>query len=243
MHPGEVAATGGTSGVVYGLTEKLMNRPNSGVNSFAHVNHSQTKPKIGQLLCINGAGSQYAWIRNQISGTQTTYAEMEDRVQKIPVGADGLRMIPFGNGAERMINNKLTGAQLNNLQFNRHTQAHFIRAALEGIAFSFVYGIQLLQELGIDLRGLKVGNDNLFQSKTFSTSLASILNCEIQMIETNGAIGAAKASGIAVGAFNTLEEAFSNNKIVKTYRPQSDANKYKEAYNKWANDLAKLINQ
>jgi len=181
FEPGEVAATGGTSGVVYGVTEKVLNVPNSGVNSFAHVNHSAEKPRIGQLLCINGAGSQYAWIRNQLIGPQTSYIEMEKMIQSVPIGSNGLRIIPFGNGAERMIQNKQTGGQINNLQFNIHKKTHIIRAALEGIAFSFVYG--------------KVGNDNLFQSEIFATTISNLVNCEIQMQDTSGARGAALASG------------------------------------------------
>ncbi len=242
FEPGDIAATGGTSGVVYGVTDLLLNGPNSGINSFAHVNHSKEHPRIGQLLCINGAGSQYAWIRNQLLGLNTTYADMEKLISPIPIGSEGLRIIPFGNGAERMINNQQTGAQINNLQFNIHSKNHMIRSALEGIAFSFVYGIQLLSDLGINLKNIKVGNDNLFQSEIFSSTIVNLLNCEIQMQDTTGAIGAALASGKAIGAFSDLLEAFSHNQIIKTYKAQNNHKAYYDAYEDWKKDLNKLIN-
>lgn len=242
LEPGEVAATGGTSGVVYGIASQPKNFPNSGVNSFAHVNHRADKPRIGQLLCINGAGSQYAWMRNQISGENTTYAELEAMITAIPIGTEDLTIIPFGNGAERMIGNKMTGAQINNLQFNVHTRAHLIRAALEGIAFSFVYGIHLLKKLGISPEVIRVGNDNLFQSEIFSMCIANLLACDIQMKDTTGAVGAGLASGPGVNAYSDLKMAFANENVVKTYRANDQKEEHEQAYGKWKSDLLKLIN-
>jgi len=242
FQPGDVAATGGTSGVVYGISDTLAHDSFSRVNGFAHVNHTKDTIRIGQLLCINGAGSQYAWIRQQMADENLSYSEMENALSSIPVGSEGLRILPFGNGAERMINNKMTGAQINNLQFNIHKKPHFYRAALEGIAFSFVYGIQILKELGIQTSTMKVGNDNLFQSTAFATTIANLLNCDIQMIETTGAIGAAKASGIAIGQYATPEEAISTTPPIKTYYPENGSNKqYKDFYGEWLKDLKKLI--
>jgi len=241
LEPGEIAATGGTSGVAYGVSDKLISDSQQRVNSFAHVNHSKDNIRIGQLLCINGAGSQYAWIKKQITQDGTSYTEMESRIEQIPVGSNGLRVIPFGNGAERMLNNKQTGAHIHNLQFHMHSRDHIVRAALEGIAFSFVYGIRLLQELGVDTNRIKVGNDNLFQSKVFSSSISNLLSCEIEMMDTTGAIGAAQASGIAIGAFESFGEAVSTVKRIKTFSPNNNTEAYSDAYRKWENDLITLI--
>lgn len=241
MQPGEIAATGGTSGVVYGITSQKAFDPQSRINSFAHVNHSQADPRIGLLLCINGAGIQYSWMKHQLSEQGIDYPQMESLLSTVPVGADGLRIIPFGNGAERMINNRQTGAQVNNLQFNIHTRAHLYRAALEGIAFSFIYGIQLLKDFALDPQIIKVGNDNLFQSTTFSSTIANLLACEIQVIATTGAVGAAKASGYGAGHYSSIEAAIRNNEIVKTYRPEVPPAAYQKAFEKWVEDLEKLI--
>lgn len=242
LQPGEIAATGGTSGVVYGVVDQPVYDKASRVNSFVHVNHSQSLPRIGVLLCINGAGIQYSWIKQQIALEGTTYLDMENMVEKVPVGSEGLRIIPFGNGSERMLNNQNTGAHFFNLHFNRHSRPHFFRAALEGIAFSFVYGINILNEMGLNLEALKVGNDNLFQSSAFSSTISTLLECKIEVIDTTGAVGAAKAAGVSVGSFSTLSEAMSTTKTIKTFHPGINNSSYLEAYEAWEYDLKKLIN-
>ena len=241
INPDEVAATGGTSGVVYGVVDQPIYDIQSRINGFAHVNHTSQNPRLGLLLCINGAGIQYAWLKKQITQPGISYNDMERMMSTIPIGADGLRVIPFGNGAERVLSNKNTGAQVNNLQFNRHTRAHYYRAAMEGIAFSFVYGFQVLKELGLNPKVIKVGNDNLFQSKVFSMTIANLLGVCIEVVITTGAEGAAKASGIGSGVYKNLEEAIKTNEIEHQYFPNNTNGVYNQAYNAWTNDLKKLI--
>lgn len=237
----EVAATGGTSGVVYGVVDQYLYDSNSRVNSFAHVNHDESDKRVGILLCINGAGIQYAWMKKQMADNDINYKEMEKMVEEVAVGADGLRILPFGNGAERMLNNKNTGAYYINVEFNRHSRAHFYRAALEGIAFSFVYGFQVMKQLGLNPEVIKVGNDNLFQSKTFAQTISSLMNCKIEIVKTTGAIGAAKASGVGIGIYNNLKEAFSKNDVQKVYAPQNENKAFQDAYELWEKDLNKMI--
>lgn len=243
FQPGEVAATGGTSGVVYGVVDHPVYDPLSRINGFAHVNHTTEAPRLGLLLCINGAGIQYAWMKKHISSPATTYHEMETMMANIPIGAEGLRILPFGNGAERMLCNEHLGAQVNNLQFNRHTRAHLYRAALEGIAFSFVYGFEILRSLGLQPKVIKVGNDNLFQSNVFAMTIANLLGCNIEMIKTTGAAGAAKASGLGAGIYKTLEEAIRLNEVEKVYEPDRKNEAYQQAYQAWEKDLKKIYHQ
>lgn len=237
FQPGEVAATGGTSGVVYGVSESIKYDVQSRVNGFAHVNHSSSKPRIGQLLCINGAGSQYAWIRQQIANQGLGYQQMEAQLASIPIGSEGLQVFPFGNGAERMLANRQVGAHICNLQFNIHSRNHIYRAALEGIAFAFVYGMEILKNLDINPKIIKVGNDNLFQSATFANTIAALTGSEIQMIGTTGAIGAAKASGKGIGVFNSLDEAIPASTPLKTYSMIDENGRYLEMYLSWKKEL------
>jgi len=241
FEPGEIAATGGTSGVVYGITDQAKYDHQSRINGFAHINHTTQAPRLGMLLCINGAGSQYAWLKKQVALADTSYEDMERMIGDIPVGSEGLRIIPFGNGAERILGNENLGAHFSNIQFNRHTRGHFYRAGLEGIAFSFVYGVEILKNLGMDIRVMKVGNDNLFQSEVFTTTLSNLLNCKIEIVKTTGAAGAAKASGIGAGIYKNLKEAISTNEIIKVYQPDSSNTAYKNAYQLWYADLGMLI--
>lgn len=241
LHPGQVAATGGTSGVVYGVVDRPVFDPASRVNGFAHVNYTKQTPNVGVLLCINGAGIQYNWLRQQVAQNQFSYPEMEQMAAKIPVGAAGLSILPFGNGAERVLENKDIGARICNLQFNRHETAHLIRAGLEGIAFSFVYGLQIMRQMGISIDHLRVGNDNLFQSAIFSNTIATLTGVEIEVVETTGAIGAAKAAGLAVGAFDHLEEALGNTEMVNTFGPEANKDVYESAYQGWEAQLKQAI--
>jgi len=240
VHPGQVAATGGTSGVVYGVLDQLNYDTGQRVNSFAHVNHESDAPRIGVLLCINGAGAAYAWMRNQISAG-SSYEDMAALVDTVPIGSDGLVILPFGNGAERILENKNIGASINQLDLNRHQSAHMYRATLEGIAFAYVYGMSILQDMGIDVSSMRVGNDNLFQSSPFAKAISTLMDCEIDVIDTNGAAGAARGAAIGKGTY-TMEEAFSTLKKVKTYKPDSE-NKaaYESAYATWKAILDRQI--
>ena len=242
FNPGEVAATGGTSGVVYAMTKSLSAKESSRVNNFAHVNYIKgNEPRIGKLLCINGAGIQYRWLLNNLS--VSSYEEMNALASEIPVGSDGVCMIPFGNGAERMLNNKDIGTRLVNINLNNHGKAHICRAALEGIAFSFVYGMDILKADGIDVNVMRAGNDNLFRSDIFSNTVATLIGHEIEIYNTTGAIGAARASGLHEGDFEKFGKLIMDNDHVMTYMPFKDKAPYLAAYQLWKNELELIINK
>ena len=240
FNPGEVAATGGTSGVVYAMTNSLSVKESSRVNNFAHVNYKKgNEPRIGKLLCINGAGIQYRWLLNNLS--VSSYEEMNNLASDIPVGSDGVCMIPFGNGAERMLNSKDIGTRLVNINLNNHGKAHICRAALEGIAFSFVYGMEIMKSDGIEVKVMRAGNDNLFRSEIFSNTVATLIGHEIEIYNTTGAIGAARASGLHEGDFETFGKYITDNDHVMTYMPFKDKQPYLEAYQNWKKELELII--
>ncbi|UII76289.1 carbohydrate kinase [Flagellimonas sp. HMM57] len=241
LEPGQVAATGGTSGVVYGITDNLVYEPHSRVNSFAHVNHSMDNPHIGVLLCINGSGIQYRWIKEQLAEKGFSYDDLEEAIKKIPIGAEGLRMLPFGNGAERILNNVDVGCHLCGLQFNRHSKNHLFRSALEGIAYSFAYGMEIMNQMGMDITSIRVGNDNLFRSEVFGNTVATLMKGPIDMVETTGAIGAARAAAYSMGQFSSLKEAMAGDRIIRTYEPATNTDDYYSSYRLWKEDLKKVI--
>ncbi|MEO9477057.1 MAG: FGGY family carbohydrate kinase [Cyclobacteriaceae bacterium] len=242
LEAGQVAGTGGTSGVVYGVSGKPIYDELSRVNSFAHVNYSAETPNVGVLLCLNGSGIQYRWINQQVADEGVSYFDMEKQMAKVPIGSDGLRMLPFGNGAERVLSNRDIGSHIQGLQFNRHEKPHLYRAALEGIAFSFVYGIEVMTSLGMNVKSMRVGNDNLFQSQVFSETISTLMDGKIEIVETTGAIGAARAAGFTTGHFASLKEAMSGDQVLKTYEPQADQEAYISAYVQWKQDLERILN-
>ena len=240
---GEIAATGGTSGVVYAITDNTKTKESSRINNFAHVNYTREQPRIGKLLCINGSGIQYSWMKQHVAASTDSYNDMNKLAKSIPVGSEGLRILPFGNGAERMLKSKNTGASVFNLNFNKHNKAHMLRASLEGIAFSFVYGIDILKNDGVNLSTIRAGNDNLFRSEIFSNTIATIVETDINIIDTTGAIGAARAAGISTGDFKSLDEAFSDNDHVMTYHPLKNKKMYEDSYQLWKQDLENQYNK
>ena len=240
LNVGEVAATGGTSGVLYALTDSLKSKESLRLNNFAHVNYSDSNKLIGKLLCINGAGIQYKWIKNLTSAKE--YGEMNNLASEVKVGSNGLLVYPFGNGSERMFNNKDIGTCFKNLNLNIHSKQHLYRASLEGIAFSFIYGMEILINDNFVPKLVRAGNDNLFQSELFSNTISTVLGREIEIYNTTGAYGAARAAGYDSNNFNSYSEKVTKNDYVKSFEPQNDKSSYVDAYNLWKENLLKIIN-
>lgn len=239
FHPGEVAATGGTSGVVYAVTDSLSSKESTRVNNFAHVNYAPDSPRIGKLLCINGAGIQYRWLLNNFN--VSSYQEMNELAAGVGIGSDGVTLHPFGNGAERMLNNNSPGTRISNLNLNNHDKAHVCRAALEGIAFSFVYGMEIMKSDAIQAKVIRAGNDNLFRSAIFSNTIATLIGQEIEIYNTTGAIGAARACLLHKGDFEAFGKQLMEHDYVMSFKPSPEKEAYEIAYKKWKNELEQLL--
>lgn len=238
LNPGEVAATGGTSGVVYGVNGDTKYDPLSRVNSFAHVNHSNDTTRVGVLLCINGTAILNTWIKNNIAPEGISYAEMNKLAATIPVGSEGISIIPFGNGAERVLCNQEPSCSIHGINFLRHGKGHLIRAAHEGIAFSFKYGMDIMNEIGIETNTIRAGHANLFLSPIFTQTLSNITGATIELYNTDGSIGAARGAAIGAGVYKNAEEAFSTLKKVITVTPEKkDIEASMEAYERWKKNI------
>ena len=235
LNPGEVAATAGTSGVIYGVTEKKKFDPYSRVNTFLHVNHDHNRniTRLGVLLCINGTGILNSWLR-RITGGTLSYNEMNNIAGRISPGSDGLFILPFGNGSERMLGNEERGAEISGLNFNTHSEAHLYRAAQEGIAFAFRYGLEIMKETGIDPKVIRAGEANMFLSTIFREVLSSVTGTEIHLYNTDGSIGAARGAGIGCDYYSTEKEAFNGLETISITSPdKSKSARYEEIYSEW----------
>jgi len=240
LNPGEVAATAGTSGVIYGVTDTMKYDPLSRVNTFAHVNHTNSGVRLGVLLCINGTGILNSWLRRNIAA-DLSYKEIDNLAEKVNPGSDGISVLPFGNGAERMLGNREPGASISGLNFNIHTNSHLFRAAQEGIAFSFRYGLDIMKETGIDPKLIRAGEANMFLSKVFRETLSNITGTAIHLYNTDGSIGAARGAGIGCGYYNSEKEAFNGLVALGVTEPdKSKVTVIEEAYSRWK-DLIKDI--
>lgn len=242
FNPGEIASTAGTSGVVYGVNGEINYDPKSRVNTFAHVNHSPEAPRLGVLLCINGTGILNSWVKKTVAPENMTYSEMNTFAEQAPIGSGGVCILPFGNGAERMLENKETGCSIHGLNFNLHHREHIMRAAQEGIAFSFKYGIDIMEDMGIPVKKIHAGNANMFLSPLFRNTLASTSGAVIELYDTDGAAGAAKGAGIGAGIYKNNTEAFATLEKLGVIEPDtSRMQEYADAYAQWKQHLEDSI--
>ena len=237
LNPGEVAATAGTSGVVYGVIDQPSYDPLSRVNTFVHVNHQPDTKRYGVLLCINGTGILNSWMqKNVFQGS--SYPEMNNLAAATPIGAEGLLCYPFGNGAERVLENKSPGAMINKLDFNRHTKAHLARAAQEGIVFSLCYGIEIMVAMGLKINSVRAGKANMFLSPLFAEAFANTTGATVELFNTDGAQGAARAAGVGAGYYANTDESFKGLKVLERIEPNEALQKsYKDAYANWIEHL------
>lgn len=232
LEPGEVAATAGTSGVIYGVSNELTFDPRSRINSFAHVNHTAADKRIGVLLCINGTGIMNRWLKNS-TGKDVSYASMNAAAATVRAGSEGLLVLPFGNGAERMLENKLIGAHIGNLDLNIHSAAHLYRASQEGIAFAFRYGLDIMRENGLNPGVIRAGRANMFLSDVFAECFVNSLDVPLELYNCDGSVGAALGAGVGAGIFKTAKEAFIAAKPLKTIEPGAAVGLYNELYETW----------
>ena len=239
LNPGEIASTAGTSGVVYGVIGQVAHDPLSRVNPFAHVNYTAASPRLGVLLCINGTGILNSWMRRFVAQEGVSYAEMNKLASEVPVGSDGISILPFGNGAERMLENRDTGCSIQGVNFNRHDRRHLLRAAQEGIVFSFCYGIEIMEQMGMQVDRIHAGRANMFLSPLFREALASTSGATIELYDTDGSMGAARGAGIGAGIYSSPEEAFSTLERLDVVEP-TRREEYILAYRRWKERLETL---
>ncbi|MDE6556139.1 MAG: carbohydrate kinase, partial [Duncaniella sp.] len=238
FNPGEVASTAGTSGVVYGVLGDINYDPQSRVNTFAHVNHSSDLNRLGVLLCINGTGILNSWSKRNIAPESISYNGMNELASQAPIGAEGVSIIPFGNGAERVLRNKETGASIHGINFLTHDRRHLMRAVQEGIVFSFMYGMEIMEQMGMQLKKIHAGHANMFLSPIFRETLAGVSGATIELYDTDGSVGAAKGAGMGAGIYRDNDEAFASLEKIEVIEPrQADAQAYADAYALWKSRL------
>jgi xylulokinase len=240
LEPGEVAATAGTSGVIYGVIDELAYDKKSRVNTFAHVNHTTTQKRLGVLLCINGTGILNRWIKN-ITGNSFSYEQMNAAAAAVAPGSNGLIILPFGNGAERMFENKILNSDIQNIDFNIHSTAHLVRAAQEGIAFAFRYGLDIMKSNGIQPKVIRAGKANMFLSDVFAESFVNATGVPVELYNCDGSVGATTGAGIGAGIYASAKEAFKTFKPVKLIEPAKEE-LYNELYGRWKKGLGDNAN-
>ena len=244
FNPGEIASTAGTSGVVYGVNGEINYDPKSRVNTFAHVNHTNEQTRLGILLCINGTGILNSWIKRTVAPEGISYPAMNDLAAQAPIGSEGVSILPFGNGAERVLQNREIGSSIHGVNFLKHGKQHIVRATQEGIVFSFQYGIEIMEQMGMDVKKIHAGHANMFLSPLFRETLAGVSGATIELFDTDGSVGAAKGAGIGAGIYKDNNEAFATLDRIEVIEPkEADRQAYRDAYGLWKQRLETILNK
>ena len=244
FNPGEIASTAGTSGVVYGVNGEINYDPKSRVNTFAHVNHTNEQTRLGILLCINGTGILNSWVKRTVAPEGISYPAMNDLAAQAPIGSEGVSILPFGNGAERVLRNREIGSSIHGVNFLKHGKQHIVRAAQEGIVFSFQYGIEIMEQMGMDVKKIHAGHANMFLSPLFRETLAGVSGATIELFDTDGSVGAAKGAGIGAGIYKDNNEAFATLDRIEVIEPkEADRQAYRDAYGLWKQRLETILNK
>ncbi len=244
FNPGEIASTAGTSGVVYGVNGEVNYDNKSRVNTFAHVNHTNDSTRLGIMACISGTGILNSWMKRNVAPEGISYPEMNDLAAQVPIGSEGVTILPFGNGAERVLQNREIGSSIHGVNFLRHSKAHLVRAAQEGIVFSFQYGIEIMEALGMNVKKIHAGHANMFLSPLFRDTLAGVSGATIELFDTDGSVGAAKGAGMGAGVYADNNEAFATLDRIEIIEPDN-ANRqaYQDAYGRWKERLEMYLHQ
>ena len=244
FNPGEIASTAGTSGVVYGVNGEINYDPKSRVNTFAHVNHTNEQTRLGILLCINGTGILNSWVKRTVAPEGISYPAMNDLAAQAPIGSEGVSILPFGNGAERVLQNREIGSSIHGVNFLKHGKQHIVRAAQEGIVFSFQYGIEIMEQMGMDVKKIHAGHANMFLSPLFRETLAGVSGATIELFDTDGSVGAAKGAGIGAGIYKDNNEAFATLDRIEVIEPkEADRQACRDAYGLWQQRLETILNK
>jgi xylulokinase len=240
MEPGEIAATAGTSGVLYGISDRPVYDLRSRVNAFIHVNHRKDNPRYGILMCLNGTGILNSWLRREFFPDES-YETMNAGASLTPIGADGIICYPFGNGSERILENQNLGGQIKGLDFNRHNKYHLARAAQEGIVFSMIYGAEIMKEMGLSLKRVRAGYSNMFLSDLFAQTFANCSDCPVELYNTDGALGAARAAGYGVKLYSQIKDCFVGMEVIRKVEPEKNhSHLVRETYERWKEGLKSL---
>jgi len=241
LRPGEIATTAGTSAVVYAVSQQDIYDKQNRINTFLHVNNTATAKHNGVMLCINGSGILYQWLRKIMSAGNNSllsYDMLNAEAAKVKPGSEDLRFYPFGNGVERIFNNRQASSGIQNLNFNIHQSAHLVRSACEGIVFAMNYGFDVMKSVGVNGQAVRAGNANLFLSPVFREIFTNTTQTTLELYNTSGSEGAARGAAFGYGYYNSLDEAFTGLECIDRIEPKADlCNQYQEIYNHWKSHI------
>jgi xylulokinase len=224
---GLISSSIGSSGVLFAHSEQLAIDPSGRLHAFCH-----SVPYTYHLMAVTlAAGASLRWWRD-VLGQQMTYDEMAELAASAPAGCDGVVFIPYLSGERTPHLDPMARGAFVGLRAH-HTRAHLTRAVMEGVVYSLRDGLQIMRELGLDIRVARATGGGA-RSLLWRQLQADIFNLPIQRMQADEgpAYGAALLAGVAAGLFRDVPEAASVVRLaqdVTTPDPER-ARQYQERY-------------
>jgi xylulokinase len=224
LYKGQATIKLATSGRICVITDQAY--PHPLLVNYSHVSAGLYYAGTGTRSCT----TSLRWFKDQFVAEEmlrtkeegkSVYALLDEEAAQIQPGSEKLFFHPYLLGEfTPYANDKLCASFIGATM--KHTRAHFIRAILEGTAYSLRDSMNTLNQLGIPITAehlLLIGGGST--SSLWSQILADVLNRSLAVPRySDSSLGGAMLAGVSCGMFKDLEEAFFVcNEIKRIVRP------------------------
>src|SRR3984957_8640607 len=228
LAPGSVSATIGTSGVVFAATDAPIKDRLGRLHTFCHA-----APGRWHVMGVtNGAGLSLRYFRDTFAPA-SSYEELTALAAEVPAGCDGLMWAPYLFGERTPHLDPQARAAFVGITAS-HTRGYFIRAILEGVAFSLKDTFTLFHELGVPVNAIRLGGGGA-RGPLWRQIQADVYGHPVELLEAEegGAFGAALLAGTGIGAGGGVEAACAATGRVATTIAPKHAEVMDEAYRRY----------
>lgn len=201
--PGAVAASLGTSGVIFAASDSFRASPDGALHAFCHALPGRWHV---MSVMLSAAGS-LRWFHDTLARDVTARAaaegvpeyELLDRdAASVAPGCDGLRFLPTLAGERCPFPDPHARGAFIGISL-AHGQAHFTRAVMEGVAASMGLCMAMIRAAGIDPPRV-IGSGGGFESPLWTCMHATAFGMPIVRAETPDAAARGAAMLAAIGA-------------------------------------------
>jgi xylulokinase len=213
VRTGIIAATIGTSGVVFGCCDTpFIDEQRRAMYSLCH----SVPGKYCFLGCTLGAGGSFKWVRDTFfadkkerlgAAGEDVYDHMTALAAKASPGSEGLIFLPYLNGESTPHVNPDARGVFFGLSL-RHDLGALCRSVMEGVTYSLRDTIEILRATGLKISEVRAMGGGA-KSALWRQMQADIYNASVvtMNIEEGPAAGAAIMAAVGAGCFSSIQDA------------------------------------
>ena len=162
-------------------------------------------------------GQSIRYLRDNFSQTELetervlgidSYDLLNLQAQKIPVGSEGLIILPFLMGERTPIWDVYARGVIFGLSLN-HTKGHIVRAMMEAVAYAMYDSYRLIKQSGLNINYPLVLNEGGAKSNLWRQIITDVFNAPTVLVgrRTGAPFGDAILAGVATGVFSDFSVA------------------------------------